>query len=419
MKKINYDDVEIMAPAGSYESLMSSINAGAKSIYFGVENLNMRSRAVKFTLKDIEKISKICKEKNVRSYLTINTLVYDDDLKIMKKLCDLAKKNKIDAIIASDISVLEYAKKINLETHISTQSNVSNFESVKFYSQYADVIVLARELNLNQIKKIINKIKKENIRGPSGNLLKIELFIHGALCVAIAGKCHMSLAQYNQSANRGECLQTCRREYLVKDVQTGQELIIDNKYVMSPKDLCTIEILDKIIESGVKILKIEGRARGPEYCDIVVNSYKKAIDLIKNKEYSEKNKKKIINNLENVFNRGFWQSGYYLGSKIGEWTNIYGSKAKKEKVLIGKIVNFYNNHSVAEIKIETKGFKINDEILIIGPTTGIVKETIKGILKDNISINKCKKNDEITIKTNKKVRKNDKVYLFVDRVNFQ
>ncbi|MBN2420847.1 U32 family peptidase [Candidatus Woesearchaeota archaeon] len=413
-------NIDLMAPVGSYEALAAAIQAGANSVYFGIEHLNMRALATKsFTIKDLKKIADICKKNKVKSYLTLNTIMYDQDLKLMKKICDEAKKAKITAIIASDISTLEYAKKIKLETHISTQANISNIEAVKFYSKYADVVVLARELNLNQIKNIIKEIKKQKIKGPSGNLVKVELFIHGALCVSVSGKCYMSLAQYNKSANRGMCLQACRRSYKVIDEETGDELRVENKYIMSPKDLCTIGFLDKIIQAGVSVLKIEGRGRHPEYVYTTVKVYREALDAIENKTYTKNKVKEWTKQLESVFNRGFWQGGYYLGKKLGEWSGAYGSKATKEKVHIGYVENYFPKPNVAQIIIESCKIKENDEILIIGPTTGVLQFKLQSLFVNEKPAKEAKKGDDLTIKVPDKVRKNDKVYVFSKKEKLQ
>ena len=412
--------VEIMSPVGSYEALMGAIKAGADSVYFGVDRLNMRSRAANnFTVKDMKKIASMCKKNNIKSYLTLNTILYDFDLELMKKLCKEAKKAGITAIIANDISAIEYAHSIELKVHISTQANVSNIEAVKFYSKYSDVIVLARELTLKQVEKIINEIKKQKIKGPSGELVKIELFVHGALCVSIAGKCYMSLSQYGASANRGLCLQPCRRSYKVIDGETGDELKIENKYVMSPKDLCTIGFLDKLVNAGVSILKIEGRGKGPEYVYTVTKTYKEAVQSISNGTYT---KEKIANwnkELETVYNRGFWQGGYYLGKKLGEWSGAYGSKATKEKVYIGLIENYFIKPNVAQIKIETGKLKIGDEVMITGPTTGILQFKLESLFVNEKQAREGKKGDDLTIKVPGKVRKNDKLYLWTDKINPQ
>ncbi|KPK32993.1 MAG: collagenase [Chlamydiae bacterium SM23_39] len=401
MKKI-----ELSAPVGDFPSLIAAIKSKADSIYFGIEHLNMRNSSKNFSITDISEISKYCKKNHVRAYITLNTLIYDKDLSLMKKICDVAKKEKIDSIIASDLSVIQYANKIKLKVHISTQQNISNIESIKFFSKYADVIVLARELDLTQIKQISNTIKKEKIYGPSKKPLKIEIFIHGAMCVAIAGRCYMSLMQYNLSSNRGKCLQPCRRRYKVTDEETGKELIIDNKYVMSPKDLCTISFLDKIIESGVDILKIEGRARSPEYVQTVVSTYKKAILSIKEKKFSKDKIKKWIDSLKTVYNRGFWE-GYYLRKKTDAWSSCYGSKASYKKKYIGKITNYFSKIKIVELLLEAGRLKKNDDILIIGNSTGVVKHKLKNFITHTDNI--------ITFPINKKIKKNDKLYLIKKR----
>jgi putative protease len=407
---------ELMAPVGSWESLRAALQAGADSIYFGVGSLNMRARAANnFTVSDLKKIKSICEKKKVKIYLTLNIVVYDEEIKNAKKLCDAAKKAGIDAVIASDISIITYANSIKLPVHISTQANVSNIEAVRFFAKYADVIVLARELTLDKIKKICTTIKKEKLRGPRGELVKIEVFVHGALCVAIAGKCYMSLANYNHSANRGDCLQTCRRKYRVIDDETAQELVIDNQYVMSPKDLCTINVIDKIIAAGPQVLKIEGRGRNPEYVFMTVTAYKKALELIEKNEFSKEKANELLKELEIVFNRGFWQGGYYLGEKLGEWSGIYGSKATKNKSFIGTVKNYYPKQKVVSVFIETGELKSDDEILITGPTTGIMQFNVKEILLDDKKVVSAKKNDFITFKVPQIARKNDKVYVLKAR----
>ena len=408
-------NIEIMAPAGSFESLQAAIKAGANSVYFGVEQLNMRARSASFTLPDLKKVVEICNKKNIKTYLTLNTIMYDHDLILMKKICDGAKKAGINAIIASDIAAMQYARSIDLEVHISTQANVSNIEAVKFYSQFADIIVLARELTLKQIKYICSMIQKENIIGPSGNHVGIEVFCHGALCVAISGKCYMSLATFNASANRGACLQNCRRAYRVVDEETGDELLIDNKYVMSPKDLCTISFLDQLLGTGLNVLKIEGRARSPEYVYTVTKSYREAVDSIIKGNYSQEKVEQWIKQLETVYNRGFWHGGYYLGKTLGEWSNSYGSKASKEKQFVGKVKNYFAKNNIAEIKIEAGFINQGSQLLVIGPTTGVVKSDAEKILRDDKKVDLAKKGDSITVKINEKVRKNDKVYIFSDR----
>jgi putative protease len=404
--------IEIMAPVGSYETLQAAIKAGAQSIYFGIGNLNMRSgSAINFTTDDLKKIVGICKKAKVKTYLTLNTVMYNEDLVLVKEICDTSKKIGVTAIIASDFAVIEYARKIGLEVHLSTQANVSNIDSVKFFSKYADVIVLARELTLEQIKTICSEIKKQKIKGPSGKLVKIEVFIHGALCVSISGKCYMSLATYNRSANRGACLQNCRRKYRVFDDETNQELVVDNQFVMSPKDLCTITVLDKIITAGPTLLKIEGRARNPEYVYTTVSAYKRALELIEKKEFTKQKADSLQKEVEAVFNRGFWHGGYYLGEKTGEWSGIEGSKATKTKTFIGLVKNYYSKNSVISIFLEAGEIKKGDEILITGPTTGVVQFNLEEIHSDDRTVDQAKKNDFITIKIPEKARKNDKVYV--------
>ncbi|MFC1768302.1 U32 family peptidase [Nanoarchaeota archaeon] len=404
--------IELLAPAGSYECLMSAIKAGADSVYFGIDDLHMRSlSAKKFSIKDIKKIASVCHKNKVKCYLTLNAIMYDNDLSKMKKICDKAKKEGVDAIIAHDVSVLEYAKSIKLPVHISAQANVSNVESVKFYSKFADIVVLARELKLEQIKKIADEIKKKKIVGPSKKLMQVELFGHGALCVSVSGKCYMSLGLYNQSANRGRCLQACRRAYRVIDDETGDELVIDNKFVMSPKDLCTVGFLDQLSDTGVGILKMEGRARSPDYVYAVTKVYREAIDGISTGTYTEEKVKIWIRDLEKVFNRGFWHGGYYLGKKLGEWAGVYGSKSKQQKIKIGKVVNYYSKPKAGHFMIETGKIKVGDQIMITGPTTGIVKTKIKKIVIDDKSVKSAKKGDDVTIAVSEKIRKNDTLFL--------
>lgn len=403
--------VEIMAPAGSFESLRAAINAGAGSVYFGVGKLNMRSRSANFTYEDLERIVSICKEHSVKSYLTMNIIVYNDELQEVKTILNRAKEAGVSAVIVSDFAVISYAREIGLEVHLSTQCNVSNIEAVKFYAQFADVVVLARETAIKDIAHICSEIKKQRICGPSKRPLEIEIFVHGALCVAISGKCYMSLAQYNSSANRGACFQACRRSYTVTDTETQDSLAVDNQYIMSPSDLCTIEILDTILETGVSILKIEGRGRSPEYVDVVVKTYKQAIEDITQKKWSLTKAKDYKKKLETVFNRGFWEGGYYLGTKINEWSNTYGSKTKERKMTLGKVIHFYSNLSVAEILVETNTLKEGQEIYIIGEKTGVVREKVIAMKKNEKEISLAQKGDTITIKLSQVVRKNDAVYI--------
>ena len=408
------EDFEIMAPVGSYESLLAAIQGGADSVYFGIEKMNMRAHSSNnFTFEDLENIVRICNENNIKSYLTVNTVIYDKELSLMKEIVDAAKKNNITAIIASDISVINYAREADVEVHISTQLNVSNIESLKFYSNYADVIVLARELNLDQVFEISKTIKEQNITGPSGNLVKIEMFIHGALCMAISGKCYLSLHEKNYSANRGACLQTCRKAYIVTEKESGNQLEIDNEYIMSPKDLSTIKFLNKVLNSGVSVLKIEGRARPPEYVKTVSECYNEAVHAYVNGTYSEEKITAWTKRLSTVFNRGFWD-GYYLGQKLGEWSHKYGSRATKRKIYIGKTTNYFSKINVAEFLIETYDLKVGDEILITGPTTGVVQAKVKEIRVDLKNTDVAKKGVRCSIPIETLIRRSDKVYKVVD-----
>ncbi len=407
-------DIELMAPAGSYESLMAAIKSGADSVYFGAGKLNMRaSSSVNFSLNDLVKIANICQKYNVKSYLTVNTVIYDDEIEIAKKIAKTAKDSGITAIIASDMSVIKYCNEINMECHASTQLNISNTEAVKFFSNYCNVIVLARELSLDKVKTIYNNIQNQQIRAKNGELIKIEMFVHGALCMSISGKCYLSLHEFNRSANRGDCLQNCRRKYEVKDKETGNILEIDNEYIMSPKDLCTITFLDKIIDAGARVLKIEGRGRSPEYVKIVVENYNKAIDLIINNEYNSEKASELENNLKTVFNRGFW-GGYYLGKKLGEWTNRYGSSATKKKDYVGKITHYYSKLKVAVALVESQPINSDDEIIIIGETTGAYIDKLNEIRLDDKPIKQAKKGDLISFKVNSIVRPNDKLYKWIN-----
>lgn len=418
----NKPEIDIMSPVGSFESLIAAIKAGASSVYFGVAGMDMRSGSnASFKLSDLKKIVNICRKNNVRSYLCVNTIIYDEELKLIKKICDAAKKYNISAIIANDVAVMQYCRKIGIEVHISTQVNVSNLEAVKFYSKFVDVVVLARELNLKQIKNICQEIKKQKICGPSGKLVKIEIFIHGALCVSISGKCYMSLATYGLSANKGKCLQNCRRSYKVTDEETGDELVIDNKCVMSPKDLCTIGIIDKILDAGVSVLKIEGRGRSADYVYIVTKVYKEAIESYFNGSYDDEKVDVWIKELESVFNRGFWHSGYYLGNKLGEWSGIYGSCSTKEKIKIGIVKHYFPKAKIGEFIIQSGKLNIGDEIVIIGKTTGIVIEKVKSIFlsKTDKPIKTAKKGDIITIPITERVREGDDLYLVTPRKKFQ
>lgn len=403
--------IEIMAPAGSFTSLRSAIKAGANSVYFGIGELNMRAKAANnFQISDLPEIVSICKEKRVKTYLTVNTVLYNEDLDKMRKICDAAKTAGITAVISCDLAVMQYAYSIGLEIHISTQQNVSNIEAVKFFAKFADVVVLARELTLEQIKDITSQIKKEKITGPSGELVQIEIFVHGALCVSISGKCYMSLAAQNKSANRGACTQICRRTYRVIDEESGNELSIDNKYIMSPKDLCTIKFLDKILDAGVKVLKIEGRGRSPDYVYTVVKCYREAADAVENGNYTKEKIKDWVKELESVYNRGFWHGGYYLGHKLGEWSGEYGSKSTKQNEYIGKALHYFSKTNIGEFVLESGDLSIGDDVLITGNTTGISKFKVESIFVDEKPVDKAKKSNIITVKVPERIRKNDKLF---------
>lgn len=407
--------IELMSPAGDFASLQAAIDNGADAVYFGVEQLNMRARAtINFTLLDLPEISNRCKEKNIRTYLTLNTIIYDHDLSVVKTLLNKAKEVGLTAVIAMDQAVIAYAKQIGMETHISTQINITNIETVKFYAMFADTMVMSRELSLSQIKKIVKQIEKEQIKGPSGNLVEIEIFAHGALCMAVSGKCYLSLHAHNSSANRGACKQNCRRKYTVIDQESGFEIELDNEYMMSPKDLCTINFLDKIIDTGVKVLKIEGRGRAPEYVATVTKCYREAIDAIANKTYTNEKINEWMKRLETVYNRGFW-SGYYLGNNVGEWTNASGSKATQKKIYIGKGKHYYGKTNIAVFLIEAFDLSVGDKILIQGPSTGSQEMIIEKMKIDGKVENiKAIKTDIVTFKTNFKIRSSDKLYKIVE-----
>ena len=407
---MNKKSVEIMAPAGSFESLMAAIQGGADSVYFGIEQLNMRARAANnFVFDDLEKIANICGKKGLRTYLTLNTIIYDHDLSLMKRIVDRSKSAGITAVIASDQAVINYANSIGLEVHISTQTNVTNLETIKFFAHFADVMVLARELSLKQVKDITDGIKKDDVRGPSGNLVEIEIFAHGALCMAVSGKCYLSLHTNNSSANRGACVQNCRRTYEVKD-EDGNELLIDNEYIMSPKDLCTIGFIDDIIKSGVKVLKIEGRGRAPEYVKTVTQCYREAADAYLDGTYTKEKIATWDKRLATVYNRGFWD-GYYLGQELGEWSDVHGSKATTRKKYLGKGVHYYPKAGIAEFKLETHSLKIGDKILITGPTTGVVEAEIKELMVDDVKYSEIKKGVIFTTPIDTMIRSSDKLYI--------
>lgn len=371
-----------MAPAGNFECLHAAIQGGADSVYFGVEKLNMRSHSANnFKMEDLGEIVRICSEAGVKTYLTLNIVLYNEDLEDMRKTLDAAKEAGVTAVIASDMAAIAYARQIGVEVHISTQLSISNVESLRFYAQFADVIVLARELNLGQVKEIKAAIDRDNICGPSGRRVEIEMFAHGALCMAVSGKCYLSLHEYGASANRGSCYQICRRGYEVKDVETGNTLLVDNKYIMSPKDLCTIEFMDRIIDAGVTVFKIEGRARSAEYVKKVASCYRRAADAVCDGRYTPELAAALKEELGEVFNRGFWD-GYYQGARLGQWSEVYGSKATKRKVYCGKVTNWFGRLSVAEVLVESASLKVGDRILIIGPTSGVVEYTVPEIRVD-------------------------------------
>ncbi len=402
-------DIEIMAPAGSYESLHAAIKGRANSIYFGVEQLNMRARSSNnFTLEDLREIAGICKRNNMKSYITLNTVMYDHDMNLMKSIVHAAKESGISAIIAADHSVMNYARKIGFPVHISTQANISNIETVEFYAMYADVMVMARELSLMQVAGITCEIKKRNITGPAGELVRIEVFAHGALCMAVSGKCYLSLHSDFASANRGACVQNCRREYTVKDDQ-GNELKIDNEYIMSAADLCTIDFMDKVVEAGVSVFKIEGRGRAADYVYTTIKCYRDAGDAINAGTYTPEKFAEWKTELGRVYNRGFWD-GYYLGRKMGEWSEVHGSKATTRKIFLGKGVKYFNRPGVGEFLMETHALEKGDEIMITGPTTGIVKAIIEEMWVAGETVNKVKKGDSFSIKIHDTIRSSDKLY---------
>lgn len=415
--KHDISEIEIMAPVGSYESLTAAIQGGADSIYFGIEGLNMRAKSSNnFTTDDLRNIANICRENKIKSYLTVNTIIYDNDINLMHQIVDAAKAAKLTAIIASDVSVMMYAHSIGVEVHLSTQLNITNTDALKFYAQFADVVVLARELNLEQVSSIYHDIIDKQIKGPNGDLIRIEMFAHGALCMAVSGKCYLSLHEKNISANRGACNQICRRGYIVKDKDSQIELEIDNEYIMSPKDLKTIHFMNKMLDAGVRVFKIEGRARGPEYVRTVVECYKEAA-----KSYCENifTEDKIVNwneRLATVFNRGFWD-GYYLGQKLGEWSSNYGSGATKRKVYIGKGIKYFSNIGVAEFLMETQSLKVGDEILITGPTTGAITQVVEEIRVDLKTVNQTVKGEKFSILVKEKIRPSDKIFKLVKTEN--
>lgn len=410
--------MEIMSPVGSYESLMAAIQGGADSVYFGVGNLNMRSRSANnFGLDDLRKISQIAHEHGLRTYLTVNTIIYNEELEEMRTIVQAAKEAGISAIIASDMAVISYANSIGMEIHISTQCNISNVEAVRYYAQFADVMVTARELPLRQIAEITQFIRDNDIRGPKGNLVEIEVFGHGALCMSVSGKCYLSLDNYNYSANRGSCLQLCRRQYLVKDLESDMELVVDNKYIMSPKDLKTIDFLDKIIHAGVKVLKIEGRGRSADYVKVVTQCYKEAAQAIEDGTYTQEKIAEWNERLATVFNRGFWD-GYYMGRKLGEWSERYGSQATETKVYIGKVSNYFYRINVAEVRLETaNSISVGDRFMVMGQTTGVYDDTMKEIRVNMDSVDTAKQGDAFSFPTSVPLHRGDKVYKVIETID--
>lgn len=408
MKKI-----EIMAPVGSYEALSAAVQAGAGSVYFGVGNLNMRSKSSQnFNLDDLKEITAICKANDIKSYVTINTVIFDKELDAMRQLVDACRDHGVSAVIASDQAVIQYARNQGVEVHMSTQTNITNIEAVRYYAQFADVMVTARELSLDQVASITKAIQEQHITGPSGALVRIEIFVHGALCMAVSGKCYLSLDLLNSSANRGACLQPCRRAYQVKDRDEQLEMVVDNEYIMSPKDLNTLAFLDKILAAGVEVLKIEGRGRSAEYVKTVTQVYKEAVDAVQQAQFSQERVALWNEKLASVYNRGFWD-GYYLGKKLGEWTENYGSQATERKVYVGKVNNFFQKLSVAEIKMETQSLAVGDKMLIIGPTTGVYEAIVPEIRVDLKKVQQTQKGENCSIPATTLLRRGDKVYKIV------
>lgn len=406
-------DFEIMAPVGSPESFAAALNAGADSIYFGIENLNMRAHSAStFTINDLKRIAQECAERGVKSYLTVNTIIYDEDIPLMHQIIDAAKEANISAVIASDVAVMTYCQSVGQEVHLSTQLNITNIEALKFYAQFADVVVLARELNMDQVSYIYQQIQEQNICGPSGELVRIEMFCHGALCMAVSGKCYLSLNNTGRSANRGACMQLCRRQYIVKDKESDVELEIDNQYIMSPKDLKTVRFIDRMMNAGVRVFKIEGRARGPEYVDTVVRCYQEAIQSVLDNDFTEEKKDAWDERLKRVFNRGFWD-GYYQGQFLGEWTKSYGSDATEKKVYVGKAIKYFSNIEVGEFQIEAAEMSVGDKLLITGPTTGAMFLTLEEVRYDLKPVDTVKKGMRVSFKVPGKIRPSDKLYKMI------
>lgn len=404
------EDLEIMAPVGGFEALHAAIQGGADSVYFGIQGLNMRSNSSRsFQNEDLKEVVRLCKEKGVKTYLTVNTIIYDSDMHLLHSIIDAAKEADVSAIIASDVAAMQYAFSKGVEVHLSTQLNITNVEALKFYAHFADVVVLARELNLDQVRHIYDEIIRQDIRGPKGELVRIEMFAHGALCMAVSGKCYLSLHEKNLSANRGACNQICRRQYTVKDKEDGIEMDIDNQYIMSPKDLKTIHFMNKMIDAGVRVFKIEGRARGPEYVRTVTECYREALQAYCNGEFTQEKIDGWDYRLEQVFNRGFWD-GYYLGQKLGEWTHSYGSSATRVKVYVAKVTKYFSNLSVAEVEVESSAVSVGEELVITGPTTGAVFVEAEDIRVDLKSVDKAEKGERFSIKVPEKVRPGDRMY---------
>ena len=416
---IDYNsEYEIMAPVGSRESLAAAIQAGANSIYFGIGKLNMRSHSANhFDITDLKEIASTCNEKNIKTYLTVNTVIYGEDISTMHEIIDAAKEANISAVIASDVAVMMYCRQVGVEVHLSTQLNISNIDALKFYAQFADVAVLARELNMDQVKEIHKQILEQNIVGPKGEPIRIEMFCHGAFCMAVSGKCYMSLHDNNRSANRGECTQICRRSYIVTDKETGNQLEIDNKYIMSPKDLKTVRFIDRMMDAGVRVFKIEGRARGPEYVHTVVTCYKEAIEATLNGTYTEEKKTELDERLSRVFNRGFWD-GYYQGQKLGEWTKNYGNNATEKKIQVGKVVKYFSKIGIAEVAVQSGTFKKGDKLLITGPTTGAMYANAEEIRFDLEPVETAEQGTRVSIPVPDKVRPNDKLFR-IDKVDIK
>lgn len=410
-------EIELLSPAGSFDCIRAAIDAGANAIYFGVEQLNMRTRSSGgFSINDIGKISKTCKAAKIKCYITLNTVMYEHDMRLLQSILKEVKKEGIDAVIASDFAVIEYCNRLNIPLHISTQANVSNIEAVQFFSRFADVVVLARELTLKQVAHITKEIKRKKITGISGELVKIEMFIHGALCMAISGKCYLSLHAQHASANRGACIQNCRRPYKVTEAETNEELIIDNEYIMSPKDLCTINILDQVVKSGVSVLKIEGRSKGADYVSVVTRCYREAVDAIKNDSYTNEKTGKWMQRLSSVYNRGFWE-GYYLGRKAGEWATQPGSAATEKKIYLGKGSKYYPKIKIGEFLIEAGSIKAGDTIMISGPAIGFVKEKMDTLKVNGANGSVAVKGDKITFPVGSKITSADKMYKIVETAN--